>query len=101
MSTDVKLAILAGVGLISVFALVYYKKDISRRLMADTDSAASTSFPNVSRARQYLPTPTYEAKSESLRPRGKNGFYHRVHPGDTLVGLAQRYYGDGDRFIEI
>jgi nucleoid-associated protein YgaU len=107
MSTDVKLAILAGVGLISVFALVSYKKDMSaRRLLGEAETAASTSFPGanraLSRAGQFLPTPTITDKSAKRSSQGRqDGYHYRLHPGDTLTGLAQRFYGDGDRFVDI
>src|SRR5260370_32500400 len=106
MSTDVKLAILAGVGLISVFALVSYKKDISARgLLRDAETAASTSFPGAGRglrAGQFLPTPTISDKPANRSSQGRqDGYHYRLHPGDTLTGLAQRFYGDGDRFVDI
>jgi nucleoid-associated protein YgaU len=107
MSTDVKLAILAGVGLISVFALVSYKKDMSaRRLLGEGETAASTSFPGanrgLSRAGQFLPTPTITDKAGKRSPQGRqDGYHYRLHAGDTLTGLAQRFYGDGDRFVDI
>jgi nucleoid-associated protein YgaU len=102
MSNDVKLAILAGVGLISAFALVKYKKDMNGRpLTGKTEAVASTSLPVTNRSRQFLPAPTYEPKPIIRNSRGKSGYYHRVQPNDTLIGLAQRFYGDGDRFMDI
>ena len=101
MSNDVKLAILAGVGLISVFALVSYKKDMSAR--RDAETSASTSFPGVnrglSRASQFLPSPMIGNRPE--KRSSQDGYLYRLHQGDTLTGLAQRFYGDGDRFQEI
>ena len=107
MSTDVKLAILAGIGLISVFALVSYRKDMTtRRLLGEAETAASTFFPGasrgLSRAGQFLPTPTITEKPGKRSSQGgQDGFHYRLHPGDTLTGLAQRFYGDGDRFVDI
>lgn len=99
MSNDVKLAILAGVALISAFAFATYKKDMSAK-RAYANASTSNAFPPISQGRQSLSAPGYEAKTIFTSP-SKRGYYHRVHPNDTVVGLAQRFYGDGDRFHEI
>ncbi|MFL5243413.1 MAG: LysM peptidoglycan-binding domain-containing protein [Gemmataceae bacterium] len=102
MSNDVKLAILAGVGLISAFALVKYKKDVNGRpLKGKPETVASTSLPATVGSRPLLAPPAYNTEPIVRNSRGKNGYYHRVQPNDTLIGLAQRFYGDGDRFMEI
>jgi nucleoid-associated protein YgaU len=107
MATDVKLAILAGVGLISAFALVCYKKDMSaRKLIGESETAAYTSFPGgnrgLNRAQQFLPTPAFGGGSDRrAASSSKGGYHYRLHQGDTLAGLANRFYGDGDRFIDI
>jgi nucleoid-associated protein YgaU len=102
MSNDIKVALVLGVGLVTLSALVFYRKDLAAGRSASHTGAATASYAGSAPAFQAPAVSQTPAPSPPARKNpGRAGHQHTVQPGDTLVGLAQRFYGDGDRFVEI
>ncbi len=112
MPNDAKLGLVIGVGLVIAVAVVFFRRDeVTAQPSADpagaatavnpTPAAAAPQPPPASRgqfrpARAQTAIRTAEAREPDALPR-----QHTVRAGDTLFGLAQRYYGDGDRFVDL
>jgi nucleoid-associated protein YgaU len=108
MPNDAKLGLVIGVGLVITVAVIFFRKDdLAAHPAPEPDAGAaqavtSTSFPAVPRD-QLRPTPARTAirTAEGREPDAGAGRRHTVQAGETLFGLAQRYYGDGDRFVDL
>src|SRR3954454_24806691 len=96
MPNDAKLGLVVGVGLVIAVAVVFFRKEAPVTGAAPgavQPSPANTPAPvglaNLARtAAQPVSTPA--------EPRS-----HTVQQGETLFGLAQRYYGDGHKYPAI
>jgi nucleoid-associated protein YgaU len=106
MTNDAKLGLVAGVSLVVVVAVVFFRKDL-----VSAQSAQETALPAAPSPATTLPlVPGGQQRSvqgramiqtrEAAEPTS-GVLYHTVQDGETLFTLAQRYYNDGERFIEI
>ncbi len=102
MQNDAKLAMVIGVGIVVAVAIVFFHKDLvpgygsgDRPPTNGVNSpGADPSMPAGAPRRLTAGRPTSLGKSAG-------GRRHTVAEGDTLYGLAEQYYGDGERFIDI
>jgi nucleoid-associated protein YgaU len=109
---DAKLGLVIGVGLVIAVAVIFFRKDLVTAQPASDNPAGAAINPAVS---PPAATPVPEPAAEPVRPaRGKAVTRssegdapepavrrHTVQEGETLFTLAQRYYGDGDRFVDL
>lgn len=99
MTNDAKLGLVVGVGLVIVVAVVFFRKEIAPVKPANEANAALTSnAPPEPGAGHRGQTRTLKARTANRSPAGVN---HTVQEGETLFGLAQHYYGDGNQYVEI
>lgn len=95
MPNDAKLGLVVGVALVLAVAVVFFRKDSTAGDPVDTNvkstpaNTAPPPRPAVARATQRT-QPSAPAETPPRR--------HTVREGETLFGLAQRYYGDGQHF---
>src|ERR1700722_10685916 len=101
MPNDAKLGLVAGVGLLIVVAVVFFRKEL-------TPGATSLDPPPTHGIQ--LPAPpapppannrVVSASPTSRSAEGPEPRRHTVRAGDTLGRLAQQYYGDGEQFRRI
>jgi phage tail protein X len=90
MPSDAKLGLFFGMGLVIVVAVLFFRKDL----------------PGVNLAAGNSPVWTLQDKTTGAGKPGSNGHAaggrrHTVREGDTLINLAQKYYGDKERFSTI
>src|SRR5712692_9852412 len=99
MPNDAKLGLVVGVGLVIAVAVIYFRNDGAARRQEETPAA--TAVKQVPSARQ-LPvrgqtkptkarTAVHNDENEQAQSKPRR---HTVTEGDTLVSLAERYYGD-------
>lgn len=101
MPNDAKLGMVVGVGLVILVAVIFFRKDLAPGDLPTDKTAATTLNPPPPAAPRNLVGPT-KGKTmsrsddrDAVEPAIRK---HTVEEGETLVSLAQRYYGDGDRF---
>jgi nucleoid-associated protein YgaU len=102
MPNDAKLALVLGVGIVVAVAIVFFHKDLvggygsGDRPPANgvNPPAADPAAPAGGQRRLTTAHPTSLVKADGSRR-------HTVAEGDTLYGLAERYYGDGEHFLDI
>jgi nucleoid-associated protein YgaU len=103
MPNDAKLAMVIGVGIVVAVAIVFFHKDLiggygsGDRPPANgvNPPAADPAAPDGGPRRLTSARPTSQVKVSA------DSRHHTVGEGETLYGLAERYYGDGERFIDI
>jgi nucleoid-associated protein YgaU len=102
MPNDAKLAMVIGVGLVVAVAIVFFHKDIANgRPPGDKTPTNGVSSPAAPPARPGdVQRPLATWPTGLVKPTGEPR-RHTVEEGDTLFGLAERYYGDGDRFADL
>ncbi|HEX5273371.1 MAG TPA: LysM peptidoglycan-binding domain-containing protein [Gemmataceae bacterium] len=103
MPNDAKLAMVIGVGIVVAVAIVFFHKDLINGYGSGDRSPANgvnapdsdPSAPGGGPRRLTAARPTSQVKAAIGSRR------HTVAEGDTLYGLAEQYYGDGEHFIDI
>jgi nucleoid-associated protein YgaU len=90
MPNDAKLGLFFGMGLVILVAVLFFRKEL----------------PGVNLAAGNSPTWTLQDKTaadgKNTGPaRATSGRRHTVQEGDTLMNLAQKYYGDKNHFSTI
>jgi nucleoid-associated protein YgaU len=102
---DAKLGLALGLGLVIAVAVVYFRGDGARK--ADEGPAANSVKPAAATPQ---PPPRGQTRATKARPAVQNddaepdaslARRHTVATGDTLAGLAERYYGDREKAEEI
>ncbi|HEV3256129.1 MAG TPA: LysM peptidoglycan-binding domain-containing protein [Gemmataceae bacterium] len=102
MPNDAKLGLVVGVGLVITVAVVFFHKDLATAQPQDEDPPAAA----VGTAAPAAAAPRGQYRSVKAHPAARiegaaSGRRHTVKEGETLVSLAQHYYGDGDKSDEI
>ncbi len=99
MPNDAKLALVVGVALVVAVGIVFFHKDLVGGHWPDDRPPANVGNPPAAppasgtQQRRVPGRPT----ASILRARHE----HVVAEGDTLYTLAERYYGDGERFLDL
>jgi nucleoid-associated protein YgaU len=88
MTKDAKLALVIGIGVVIVIAVVFFRKEPTPAKAASEPTAAAVKPKGVSVTPGALAAP-------------KPGVKHTVSPGETLFSLAEHYYQDSGRFVDI
>jgi nucleoid-associated protein YgaU len=84
---DAKLGMAVGLSLVIVVAVLFFRKDGPA---------------NTSAAGPRAVTPSVPRNRPPARPLRQAGARrHIVADGETLFSLARRYYGDGERFVDL
>jgi hypothetical protein len=103
MPNDAKLALVIGVGLVVAVAIVFFHKDLVGVRLPDGRPPASVvnppggpPSPSGNGPRRFVAGRQTGQVKEAAGSR-----HHTVADGDTLYGLAERYYGDGEHFIDL
>lgn len=92
MPNDAKLGMVFGVGLVIIVAVIFFRKDTSA---ADPFATIPKSAPALTQP----PPPRVPAGTPGrVEAPPTGGQKHVVEDGDTLMGLARRYYGNADKF---
>jgi nucleoid-associated protein YgaU len=109
MPNDAKLGMIVGVGLVIAIAVVFFRKEEAfGPSPAEQPSATAVGRPGVNPA---VPpgASAYRGVSRTVQARTAirtgpaqiDGQRHVVSAGETLFSLAQRYYQDEKKFVEI
>jgi 5'-nucleotidase len=100
MPNDAKLGLVIGVGLLIAVAVVFFRKELGASATSvdpppanGVQQPTTPARPTSNRVVSAAPTAATPARVEPRR--------HTVREGDTLFGLAQEYYGDGEKFRRI
>src|SRR5690349_8240318 len=101
MPNDAKLGLVFGAGLVIIIAVVFFRKDAAN---AQTEPASATTVKNG-----ILPTITSRTDAAGSPAPAVAGtrtvpgrtLKHTVKEGDSLFSLAQTYYQDRGRFVDI
>ncbi len=120
MPNDAKLGMVAGVGLVIAAAVIFFHKDLTpptrsaptanRETLHTPTEQASPTLSKVSPDASDTPVPPpvargqyRQTKARTMTRQSQGGpsvaipMQHVVQDGDTLVNLAQRYYGDTEQ----
>lgn len=98
MPNDAKLGLVLGVGLTITVAVLFFRKDMAAAPPAAMVPGA------VQVAQQGTNTLTAQNKERGVPARTVSrgsGRTHVVTEGDTLFSLAEKYYQDKARFVDI
>src|SRR5437660_10510747 len=108
MPNDAKLGMVIGVGLVILVAVIFFRKDLVTGDQPVDRTAATTlnpaaAAPPASPRNQVGPVKgkTMSRSEEEAAEVETASRTHTVEEGETLFTLAQRYYGDGDRFADL
>ena len=102
MPNDAKLGLVIGVGLVIAVAVVFFRKDLVTAKPPAEAAAAVVVNPPSPPAHDFQRT--FRPVSARTAERSENEpatMHHTVKEGETLFSLAQRYYGDKEKFEEI
>jgi nucleoid-associated protein YgaU len=90
MPNDAKLGLVIGVGVVIAIAVVFYRQDGANALPLSNPAAAASVRAKPSGAGPSSNvTRVVKAKPTARR--------HLVQEGETLAGLAEKYYGDKEK----
>lgn len=98
MPNDAKLGLVLGVGLTITVAVLFFRKDVAIVPPAAMVPGAAQTAPQATNAL------TSQKKDRGVPGRTvsrSNVRTHVVAEGDTLFSLAEKYYQDKNRFVEI
>jgi phage tail protein X len=90
MPNDAKLGLFFGMGLVILVAVLFFRRDLPGVNLAAGNSPVWTLHDK----------PKADAKN-GTPVRATGGRRHAVQEGDTLMNLAQKYYGDKNQFSTI
>ena len=96
MPGDAKLGLVVGVGLVILVA-VLFRRDGSLFLPASPKAAVAPAGAGSVPGRPPVLVPAQSAGARQATLSALSGRVHRVKEGETLAGLAERYYGDGSQ----
>jgi nucleoid-associated protein YgaU len=85
VTNDAKFGLVVGVALVIAVAVVFFRKESAPTPPPDPNGSAPTIPVPKESARPPRAGPTVLSTSERR---------HTVAPGETLAGVAERYYGD-------
>jgi nucleoid-associated protein YgaU len=94
MPNDAKLGLVVGVGLVIALAVFFFRKE------TPTPEPAATIVKPSAPALTPVPPPSNH-RTAAAAQASRQVRRHVIAEGDTLFNLAQRYYGDGERFIDV
>jgi nucleoid-associated protein YgaU len=102
MPNDAKLGLIVGVGLVITVAVVFFRKDpLAAQSVPDASPPTAVSSVNPPQALPHEPFRPVSAAKSSRNDETTSGQRHVVAEGETLFKLAEHYYGDGDKFVDI
>jgi nucleoid-associated protein YgaU len=103
MPNDAKLGMIVGVGLVIAIAVVFFHKDaISPPAGAEASSATAVHPLKPTPAAPRGASRTVKARTAvRFEATPVEGQRHTVTEGETLFSLAQRYYQDEKKYVEI
>ena len=95
MSKDAKLGLVIGIAVVIVIAVVFFRRDPTAANAGTEPTAAAVKPKGVA--------PAFSAPvvSDVRGTPARAGRTHTVVAGDTLSGLAERYYNDRRKFVAI
>jgi nucleoid-associated protein YgaU len=97
MPNDAKLGLVVGVGLVIAVAVVFFRKEAPAGHPAAVGPSTPAMTPALPPGRADLARTAARAlTAPAAEPRS-----HTVQEGETLFGLAQRYYGDAAKYSAI
>jgi nucleoid-associated protein YgaU len=105
MPNDAKLGLVIGVGLVITVAVIFFRKDLVTAQPAADNPAGAAINPAVPPPADPAPVRPARGKAVATPTDGDVAEpavrRHTVQEGETLFLLAQRYYGDGDKFGDL
>lgn len=98
MPNDAKLGLVVGVGLVIAVAVLFFRKDMPTVNPAAAANATPSPTLPVTTPGRTRPVSAQSGIRSGHTPASAEGRCHTVQEGETLFSLAQRYYGDRDKF---
>jgi nucleoid-associated protein YgaU len=92
MPNDAKLGLILGVGVVIAVAVVFFQKDPGK------EGARAVSSQSAMEARTPRSVP---GRKTAWNGERAPGLRHTVQEGDTLPSIAEHYYGDREKSVEI
>jgi nucleoid-associated protein YgaU len=101
MTNDAKLGLVAGVGMVVLIAVVFFRQDSTSQagLVGTTASVATTNTPPAGESHGARSPVTATSATHIVERRA--GLNHVVREGESLFSLAKHFYGDSRKYMEI